>query len=450
MELDERDAIREYQEAKSYLPLVETVAGLAPCDFDQRAYPEYLEDRLAALDRYLKELKPYSERLIRAASLRQYHYEKFIKRHNRAEEPGHRAWRKEMNKLAIECRAMVEHWDHQYTVAFDAAVAFSDRQHVIKLDLSVKNIEYNAKEKPSKNTISRPRLADAEKKRRKKELKHRKREGEVMLKESLKEFEVDYKKIKQFHTVKDRTLSAVDAIAECEEYLTRTLLYVNTEEEAKSFDRLIKHWTITGDKKDKKKLFDWFMNNFYTLYIYMKIHPDKDANYKAQYLIEEFNAIYLYTDTWNGIACYSLIRFLYVCPELLCDLLDIDMMSICRPMTILISAIIWPWDCKYLIWVCKQISEMFPLSPRTTLIKEVFRDIYPDSFHEINTPYIEQVLSYVDSRTSALALYRIRDARVIPPNRDVKLFKSYFGYYPLPLMTDYWNKEYAKFLALVK
>lgn len=254
MELDEHDAIRKYQEAKSYLPLVETVAGLAPADFDQSVYPEFLNDRLAALHIYNKELELYSCRLIRAAALRQKHYREFIKKNKngRVEELGHRAWRKEMNKLAIECQDMLVHWKQQYEKAFDAAIVFSDRNPIVKVDLSVKNIEYNNKEKPSINVVPKPRLADAERKRRKKELKKRKQEAEVMLKKSIKEFKSDYAKIEEFHDVENTTMTVADAIAVGGKYIRCNLLDIKPRPYKTFFD----HIRIQGSQKDKIVLFD--------------------------------------------------------------------------------------------------------------------------------------------------------------------------------------------------
>jgi hypothetical protein len=156
---DEENYIRRYQYAKQYLPLCKTVAGLTPVDFDISAYPEFCNDRLAALDCYLKELKPYTIRLVKAAQFRQEHYDAFIA-NKRIEEIGHQKWRIEMNKLAKECQSMLTYWQNERELAFDEACYAPPtcNRVQIDIDINVKNVEYDITGKKNKYSVTIPRL----------------------------------------------------------------------------------------------------------------------------------------------------------------------------------------------------------------------------------------------------------------------------------------------------
>lgn len=184
----------------------------------------------------------------------------------------------------------------------------------------------------------------------------------------------------------------------------------------------------------------------------MKENPDENIRYKTECFVEEFNAIFLYSRIWTetGIANTGIIDFLYNHRDLLFDLPNPNMTEICRPIELFISAIIWTWDCRNLVDICVWITNTYPKNSLPELIKNSFRDLYPYSFHQINIPYITWILSFPDPKTAALALYRRKDPRVIPPKRDIKLFKKYFGEYPVPLFLDSWNIVYGKFLEHIK
>ena len=458
MELDERDAIREYEEAKEYLPLVETVGGLAPADFDHSAYPQFANDKLAALEDYLKQLDPYYNRLKHAADLRQKHYRYFIKAIGRVEERGHRAWRKEMNKLVADCEAMLEHWKKQKELAFDKAIAINDRilskrQNKIEVDFSVKNIEYNPKEKQNAKAVMRPSLSETEKIRRKKQLKklrEHKREGEIMFKQSLKEFKPDYKKIEDFHNIEVKDITLKEAIVFCQEIRSQ----IFGMEENKLYTRKFINFHIKESVENRTILFLHFVDMFHELYLLKKADPNYKVEHKLNCLLDEFNDIYLYSNCWtsdNMIAGNKMIDYLYTHPQVVQDLLDPDMVEVSEPIEKLVCSIIWPWTCKYLITVCKNMDRLDSKNPLMLSVKTILKMQYPTSFYNINTPYLDDILhQYSDPRTAAIALYKRNDKRVTPPERDYKLFKEYFGEYPKVFGTEYWNVMYKQFLALIK
>ena len=73
----ERAAIADYKEyARKHLPRVQTLGGLWAPDFEPPDDAE--EDLVDALQRYVEQTRRYSEVLVRAARLRQAHYEDFI------------------------------------------------------------------------------------------------------------------------------------------------------------------------------------------------------------------------------------------------------------------------------------------------------------------------------------------------------------------------------------
>lgn len=444
---EERASIARYQKAKGYLPIVETVAGLTPVDFDHAAYPEYSSDKLAALDLYLKELLPYTQRLVKAAQLRQEHYDHFIARYDRKEEPGHQAWREEMNKLARECQSLVDYWKRQRELEFDKAVVTSEKRARIVVDLSVRNIEYDPKEKPKKYSVARPRLPDVEKKRRKKELKQRKREAEILVEKTIKEIQPVYAKIGKFHDIESRIITVEEALVLCDE-ISRQIFESG---DPSRYTRQFYQVTVKDSVLSRKKLFFTMVSFFLRLYLEAKKSPGLSYEHKLQCLLAEFNAIYLYSRCWSDeamIAGNCMFVFLHKRPEVVIDLCNTEMLQICEPLEKLIAAIIWPWSCEYLVEVCKNTTKIDYDNPLTPLIKNILKNVYPESYCMINRPYLEEIMRLPDPKIAALALYRKRDIRVLPPRRNIKLFKAYFGDYPFAAEFKYWRDAYRKFLAL--
>lgn len=452
---EERDSIARYEEAKTYLPMTETVAGLAPSDFDHSAYPEYADDRLVALDCYLKELRPYTMRLVRAAELRQDHYERFIVRAGRIEERGHRLWREEMNNLAAECQSMLTYWQNERELAFDSAVETSEkmmeeesrRERVkVTINLRVRNVEYDVKEKAKKHAVPRPRLSKAEKKRRKKILK--KLEADA-IQEGVEEFKPVYEKIKEFHTIAETIINVEQALLLCRKVDEQIL----NMEPGDVYEMQFIYCRVQDTHEKRKKLFNEFVMIFYKLYLLKKRMPERDINHACQCLVDEFNIIYLHSICWTSdgmIAGNGLFGFLLGNTGLLADLNNTELMELVEPIELLISAIIWVWPCDYLISTCKRTmtSNKYSLSTKR-LLKAVLEELYPSSFYTISTPFLEQVFTMPDPKVSALALYRQRDARVILPERNIRLFKEYFGRYPVSFNRKRWLETYKKFLLLI-
>ncbi len=456
MEQSERDAIQDYEDAKNYLPNTETVGGLAPADFDQTAYPEYNNDQLAALEFYLKELIPYVKKLRIAADLRQSHYERFIKFKEHKEHEGHMRWRVEMNILSDDSNNMEEYWVEQRNKLFSQAIEKSEgRRTKIKINMSVKNVEYDSKKKVSKQIVPRPRLSKKEKKRRKKELQTRKRDAEIMISESIKEHKGDYRKIEKFHNVPVEIISANELYKVC----IKNSFHDPMKSKTLTKKCIIGNIEIIGSQKSRQKLFDCFTIGFYNLYLYAKANPNDNVQHISNCLADEFSSIYLYTDAWmcnNNIAENRLLDFMLNNETIMRELLSLDerlddQLDNCRiPINMFIANIIWTWDVHRLVESCNYLKKHMSEYSSINNVIEMLAFVYPDSYITANRFYLRSIASYPNPKIAAIALYRKRDIRVIPPKRNFKLYHSYFGYWPL--MTDNADNDdnYKQFQKLLK
>jgi len=211
----EKIAISNYKYHQGKLQLVETLEGLWLQDFDNSVYPNL--DIISGLKVYLNEAEPYIRALIKASESRQSHYEIFIKPDEiamiRFEDLGHKYWREGMNVLAIEAKKTFDKWYGHHEKMFDKLISDNDKVLMYKemknnkippVKLSTKNVDFNSTKESS--AIQRPKLSEAEKKRRKtikkKEKKKEKRENELEKKLKEQREQVDLNKFKhEYETI---------------------------------------------------------------------------------------------------------------------------------------------------------------------------------------------------------------------------------------------------------
>lgn len=106
--LDERNLIADYKRAQNkVIPNDVSTDEIWVIDFNQLDYPNL--DYVSALRKYLDELEPYMRGLVKAAGLRQLHYDEYYSG-KREEEHGHRHWRILMNSIAEDAIEKYNYW----------------------------------------------------------------------------------------------------------------------------------------------------------------------------------------------------------------------------------------------------------------------------------------------------------------------------------------------------
>lgn len=243
-------------------------------------------------------------------------------------------------------------------------------------------------------------------------------------------------------------MSAKEALLLCDT-IERQIFFT---ENPKSRTRTIYPADVRGTVTDRKSLFIRFTEMFYRLYLDRKRNPGVYDDLAIDYLMTEFNNVYLYGDCWEDddmIACNGMFLFLKNFPEMTADILNRELNTVCHPLTLFIASIIWIWPCEYLVKTCRILMKTDPDNPLTPSIKDILMFIYPDSFYVINTPYLKKIMSIPDPKTTALALFRQKHRNVTPPKRNIKLFKECFGCYPTAKYFKEWRDIYRKFLILI-
>lgn len=124
MDNGEREAIKNYKEYQlKWLPNAKTLEKLYAADFEIE-YDSYSENRLGdVVDRlkiYLDVLREYTKRIVRAAHLRQKHFEMFLV--EATEDKDHRDWRLGMNEIAVDCQEKLAYWTNFQNQEFDKLV----------------------------------------------------------------------------------------------------------------------------------------------------------------------------------------------------------------------------------------------------------------------------------------------------------------------------------------
>lgn len=127
MESDgENEAIAAYKEyQRDNFKGIETLGDFVLPDFDREAYPKL--DDVSALHAYIEDSREYVLRLKNAASLRQNHYDRFI-RGKREEDPGHRHFREGLNDIVEDAEEKLQYWSQIYDSKFDTLVAVQERR----------------------------------------------------------------------------------------------------------------------------------------------------------------------------------------------------------------------------------------------------------------------------------------------------------------------------------
>lgn len=106
--LDERRLIADYKRAQNkIIPNDVSTDEIWVVDFNQLDYPNL--DYVSGVRKYLDELEPYMRGLVRAAELRQLHYDEFYSG-KREEEQGHWRWRILMNGIAEDAVEKYNYW----------------------------------------------------------------------------------------------------------------------------------------------------------------------------------------------------------------------------------------------------------------------------------------------------------------------------------------------------
>lgn len=183
MELSESEDISRYKNyVRKHLANVETLNGFLAPDFDLDSYPN--QNEIDALKLYLDELNIYSIILYNAALLRQQHFENWIQ-DKREEDLGHKYWREGMNAIVLDSKEKLAYWSEIYNKLFTKAIKdYEKRRKPILVDITVRNVDFDYNQKLIKTVVSRPRLSDKEKNRRKKlrrKLIEKKRKAEGVL-----------------------------------------------------------------------------------------------------------------------------------------------------------------------------------------------------------------------------------------------------------------------------
>lgn len=176
----ENRCITRYKEyARKYLPMTKTLRGLWVPDF------EILEnttsgDQISLLSEYLVQLDKYTEKLTKAANLRNEHYKCFIKG-KREEELNHKYWRTGMNRISEDAREKLKYWTGVHDSMFNS---YCDKMQYRRIPppkvLDAVNVDFEIR-KEKKSIVQKPRLSDKEKKRRKKEQRKRKNAEKKLL-----------------------------------------------------------------------------------------------------------------------------------------------------------------------------------------------------------------------------------------------------------------------------
>lgn len=132
------DAIADYKEyAKKYLPNVKSLSELYWPHFEL-CLTTGEKDDLDRLSDYIKNLDIYTKHVAIAASLRQYHYERYVTYEDR----GHKHWRLGLNAIAADCQEKLKYWTDVYDSKF---VNLIDSQtYVFPEYLIAKNTEYES------------------------------------------------------------------------------------------------------------------------------------------------------------------------------------------------------------------------------------------------------------------------------------------------------------------
>ena len=172
---DEKISIGLYKDYQhKYLPNVDTLADLILPNFDAEAYPGV--DYVSALKTYLDDNAKYVRHLVRAAQLRQQHYEDFI-RDRKDEDEGHKRWREGMNKIAEDAQEKLSYWQQIHDEKLDRLVkrqkerkevyasAPENTQLSFYTDLNVDK----SKHKTVRKTVVAPKLSKKEVEKRREE-----------------------------------------------------------------------------------------------------------------------------------------------------------------------------------------------------------------------------------------------------------------------------------------
>lgn len=171
MDTEEGLAIRAYKEyAQCYFGDAETLADYQAAHFDPDAYedthPSY--DTLGRLELYLKDLRKLVKHLVRAAELRQQHFERFLT--PESEECGHRKFRKALNKLAADAQGKLLIWERtreeELTEAIERWNALPTPPKVTKSARAPRPAEERKTEKAQKRRMRPPPLSKAQRQRR--------------------------------------------------------------------------------------------------------------------------------------------------------------------------------------------------------------------------------------------------------------------------------------------
>lgn len=196
--MSEGDFIKAYKDyARKHLPHTGTLGGLWAPDFDKTNYMKRCNnDLLGCVELYLKEMKPYAQVLIKAAYLRQIHFERWIQ-NKREEDPGHRHWRIGMNLIARDAAEKVKRWTTQQDRLLTKAINHFEKTHTstrwveISEFAHVRNVIDKSISVKTNKQVKRPMLSTAERnKRRRAKCKKREREDNKQIDAAIENVEI--------------------------------------------------------------------------------------------------------------------------------------------------------------------------------------------------------------------------------------------------------------------
>jgi hypothetical protein len=166
-----------YKNAANKLKWGGTLASYEVLDFQHD--PMHNNEPFEQLSEWINEHKPYIRALVKAAHLRQQHYETYI-RGKLVEDPKHAHWRIGMNEIAADASAKLTFWTKQHNDLFENLIEINSFQDLHKnthanVDFSIPNAEREEHATNQSGVISRPKWTKKEQTKRRNELKAIKR-----------------------------------------------------------------------------------------------------------------------------------------------------------------------------------------------------------------------------------------------------------------------------------
>jgi hypothetical protein len=152
--VEESQLIRDYKKAQNkVIPNILSSDQIWAMDFNQLDYPNL--DYVSSLRAYLDELEPYMRGLVRAAELRQLHYNQFYrgKEEVRAEDEGHRYWRLLMNEIAEDAVEKYKYWTDAHDDELDLIIDDFERTTVAEERQRLK--QYQREERDRQQKLNR-------------------------------------------------------------------------------------------------------------------------------------------------------------------------------------------------------------------------------------------------------------------------------------------------------